>query len=1050
MGLRIDGIAASQAIDTSGESIVIENLDISSLQEGTAELIYEHKSPKDPGSSPLDILGAITYAKKIFTSKDCANDRELQYWKQIELPFLYIQAELFDDHPGSEALAAIIRWYHKRKLPILMRYSIDGNTLQRNKDNPNLLESCIARSVAITVRPCNQSCVSGVLDDDLEASQEGSLEEVQKNGGWMHRLPGVACWVMPEIGDPMQLIKGEQEFIEESEDLTKTMTAGGYGIAPSALTQGGAQQKEDFATRKKAVRRLQASCRDWDGKGSLKDHLEKTLDDVHPEFIEKFCQALDTFHLKKAADLNALLAKAVAGDFAAAQSQPPGAKPTAAPAPVTDPDATNPGVKPPSQQGNQPPAFTQLPPVIKPGDAVRTAPVKTREQRAVDMAAINADAARSNPDAAKLQAIKAPTAVITNKPVQPKAQRSPALRHAQMAQINAEIRMNNPAAAQMQGVVKSEAPLTAGGAVLEANPGMAASIFDSQTSSLVTPRGTFKCTVPPAGEHPLLERTRAGRRLASGSTSDALRLAALMIGTNRPDHELSALVEHCRGVHADSMHEKLDSLGIDPRSSRLSAALMGSGNVLVPGDECLGGMFGLGTSDTDSHDHLHDTLGTSHRLLQDVEGHVGRALGGMSLQDAVSAWALNDESNGNPAVKVVADVLKAEGASADWTLARRARDLFAKWQQRYGQAKARALFMTHLVPILAGTALVKAEAAPAEATHALPTTVNFRGKKVIPGKVSFHDGHLAGKDFSLLGEDKHRYIVSDHENLGRPMGIPKDDEHRAYKVLAQPVAQQERHLTDASHHVTGSDPNIGVGIDFHPEALKQNKFASEGIHAHYGKPPFFTQNALGQRVFVKQKMDSPWADGEGASTAVREAASKNVADFMGLGDYVPATSVIKHPKTGDMYSVQEVVKNGSHGKAKQEHALAAEKLGAMDFITGQIDRTDLNYMHTDEPQGLKLIDNGYGFRYGEESSRPAYAHKQSLKKDFDPATKAWVSSIDPKGLAETMGKSGLSPWHIKAAVSRLTYLKLLHLSGKPITHDHLSRVIPEGTHPEKQ
>ena len=927
MGLKIDGIAASQAIDTSGESIIIENLDISSLQEGTAELIYEHKSPKDPGASPLDILGAITYAKKIFNASDCSNDRERMYWKQIELPFLYIQAELFDEHPGAEALAAIIRWYHKRKLPILMRYSIDGNTLERDKSNPNILRSCIARSVAITVRPCNQSCVSGVLDEDLEAHQDGKVEEVQKSGGFMSRLPGVECWVTPVLNDPMQLIKNEQEFLSETEELEKAVTAGGYDMAPMMLSGGSAQQKEDFAigsARKKAVRRLQASVRDWDGKGSLKDHLEKTLADVHPQFIAKFCEALDSFHLKKSANLAGLLEQAMVSDV----------------------------------------------------------------------------------------------------------------------------------------LVKAESPLTVGGAVIAPNVGMVGPVFDSLTSSLVTPRGTFKMTVPPVGDHKLLARCNAGRKLAAQSPSDALKLTALMIGTNKLDHELPGLLDSLRGVDVEAVHEKLDSLGLDPKSSRLTAALLGASNVLVPGDECHGALFGLGTKDEDSHRHLHDTFSSSHRLLQDVEGHVGRGLNGMSLQDAVSAWALNDESNGDPAVKVVSNVLKSEDPE-HWTLARRCKDLFMRWTQRYGQAKARMLYMTHLVPILtagAGASLQKAEGtadliykglsgnAPAQAS--LPQPVDFRGKKVMPGKLVFHDGHLQGQEFALLGKDdgKKMYIVKDHANLNRPMGIPMDDEHRAFKITSEPKEIKQQLLTDATHHVIGNDPNIGIGIDFHPEAVRANKFSVDGIHASKGLPPFFTKNALGQRVFVKPHLKTPWVEAEGVPAPIRETAAKMIADHLGLGEFVPQTATIKHPKTGELYSVQEVIPNAEHGVlegAKKQHWQNAEKLSAFDFLIGNVDRHGMNFVHTDDKPGLKLFDHGYAFGYHSEYMLPEYVHKTMVNKPFDHQTQLWIAGINPNEFANTMAKAGLSQKHIKAAVARLTYLKLLTVSGKPITHRLLAKSVPE-------
>lgn len=930
MGLKIDGIAASQAIDTSGESIIIENLDISSLQEGTAELIYEHKSPKDPGASPLDILGAITFAKKIFKESDCDNARERMYWKQIELPFLYIQAELFDNHPGSEALAAIIRWYHKRKLPILMRYSIDGNTLKRNDKNPNVLESCIARSVAITVRPCNQSCVSGVLEDDLEAHQDGKVEEVSKSGSFMSRLPGVECWFMPEIGDPMQMIKNEQEFISETEELEKAVTAGGYDMAPTMLTGGSAQQKEDFAKgdafkRKRAVRQLQASVRDWDGKGSLKDHLEKTLQDVHPQFIQKFIESLDSFHMKKAAELTSLLERAMG----------------------------------------------------------------------------------------------------------------------------------------VEELVKGDvAPLSIGGALIQPNAGMVGPVFDSHTASLVTPRGTFKMQVPAVGNHKLLDRCRAGRKLAAGSKSDALKLAALMIGTGKLDHELPPLMQALAGIGPEQVHDKLSSLGLDAKSSRMTAALLGAGDVLVPGDECLGALFGLGDQDDASHDHLHHTLGNSHRLLQDVEGHTGRALNGMSIQDAVSAWALNDESNGDPAVKVVSDVLKAEDDPAHWTLARRCKDLFGRWTARYGQAKARQLYLSHLVPILAAahSSLRKDEVddafdamlgsgEPAPQKHPstkLPTPVSFQGQKVVPGKLTFHDGNLQGKSFALLGENATHYFVQDHENLNRPMAVPKHDEHRAFKVLDKPQKIQEYLKTDASHHVLGHDPNIGIGIDFHDDAMRDNKFADKGIHAGMGTPPFFTTNALGQQVFVKPNLKAYWAKAEGVHTAVRETAAKMLADHVGLGEFFPQTATIKHPKTGELHSVQEVVQNGAHAGPNRAHWADAEKLGAFDFLIGNGDRHNLNFMYTEEPPGMKMIDHGHSFQYGAPQITPDYVHSTMRHKDFDHQTKLWIAGIHPHELGKKMAEAGLNEKHIKAALSRLAYLKLLTVSGKPITHQLLADSVPEG------
>src|SRR4051812_44232935 len=125
-GMIIDGIAASEAIDTSGEILDIRGTDISDLVGGAGCLNWEHRKDSDAGASANDVVGAIIYAKKIFKESDCEDERQQKYWDEVKLPFVYIRAELFDDegHPGAIALASVIRYYNRRKLPILVRYSI--------------------------------------------------------------------------------------------------------------------------------------------------------------------------------------------------------------------------------------------------------------------------------------------------------------------------------------------------------------------------------------------------------------------------------------------------------------------------------------------------------------------------------------------------------------------------------------------------------------------------------------------------------------------------------------------------------------------------------------------------------------------------------------------------------------------------------------------------------------------------------------------------------------------------------------------------------------
>lgn len=318
----IDGIAASEAVDSSGEVLDIKGLDITDLEEGRGTLNYEHRGDSANGASANDVIGHITYAKKIFESKDCSNDRERSYWNKVQLPFVYIQAELFNDegHPGAMAAASLVRYYQKRKLPILMRYSIEGTTLQREG---NKLKRAIAKRVAATMKPCNRSCESGVLSDDTEKGPLTDLKDLLSEKTLNKSVLGS---FETEIDDPVYsdpMAKTD----EDDEDLHKALEAGGFNAAPGTLTQGSALQAENMATTLK--NQTMAAFRDWRGKGDLKKFLKHRLPEASEDFIDHFAKLVEDYQLRKMVQLEDDLIKAVSGKKA--PTAPPVVAPEAKP-----------------------------------------------------------------------------------------------------------------------------------------------------------------------------------------------------------------------------------------------------------------------------------------------------------------------------------------------------------------------------------------------------------------------------------------------------------------------------------------------------------------------------------------------------------------------------------------------------------------------------------------------------------------------------------------------------------------------------------------------
>jgi len=321
----IDGIAASQAIDSSGEILDIEGLDISSVKEGTAQINYEHRSDSSDGASANDIIGHITYAKKIFGPKDCENDRQLKYWNSVQLPFVYIKAELFDGegHVGAQAAAALIRYYHLRRLPLVARYSIEGSTLKREG---NTLKRSIMKRVSLTVKPCNRSCISGVLSDGEkpEASPDAleSLKRFENPG--RAKLGGYEGEFEPVVLDPLQKMRDAVESLREMNNLNKALSAGGFDAVPTTLTGGAALSAENFGDvekRKKFIKnQVLGAVRDWRGRGDLRKFLKHRMPDASEDFINHFAALVEDYQLKKFADLEANLNKAVAGGAVAGKT----------------------------------------------------------------------------------------------------------------------------------------------------------------------------------------------------------------------------------------------------------------------------------------------------------------------------------------------------------------------------------------------------------------------------------------------------------------------------------------------------------------------------------------------------------------------------------------------------------------------------------------------------------------------------------------------------------------------------------------------------------
>lgn len=219
----IDGIGASEHLDSSGESLSIKGMDISSLGGPDSILNWEHGSKERPSQ----VVGKVTFARKILEKSDAKNKRELYFWNKVKKPFVYIKAELFDGlgHSGAQDVVAMLKYKNKDKgenSRLVVGFSVEGGKIE--KEGMTVTKS-IARDIAITVKPCNKVCdaelIEGDVDEDFLYKNQGWDCEILKKGDFVINSKGYRELILEKIakGDVLK-IKTRSDEEEKNEKKT--------------------------------------------------------------------------------------------------------------------------------------------------------------------------------------------------------------------------------------------------------------------------------------------------------------------------------------------------------------------------------------------------------------------------------------------------------------------------------------------------------------------------------------------------------------------------------------------------------------------------------------------------------------------------------------------------------------------------------------------------------------------------------------------------------------------------------------------------------------
>lgn len=229
-GTKFYGIVAAQNKDNVGEEILLDGLE---------DQLRFARDEHDPLSA-FRIIGDISFSKKIYSEKDCENEKELRCWNHAKVPLLYAEGTLFDneDHPNAKAAAAILRYCQNHDSPLKPGFSVDGAIMERrdvggnptqDREKGKILAKTIAHSAAFTVNPCNPKCAGALYLDEPPALQKSItpppayVEALQKSMA-MHSFNEIAPETM--ILQKFQQLKKSLENIMKGHGILKCHNCG--------------------------------------------------------------------------------------------------------------------------------------------------------------------------------------------------------------------------------------------------------------------------------------------------------------------------------------------------------------------------------------------------------------------------------------------------------------------------------------------------------------------------------------------------------------------------------------------------------------------------------------------------------------------------------------------------------------------------------------------------------------------------------------------------------------------------------------------------------
>jgi hypothetical protein len=153
----IECVASTADRDITGESLDISGADISPLLENRGYLNSDHKNDF------THVVGRVLDAKKIMKAEDCDTVTQMNYWKELQKPFIWAKGEIWNGvgHKEADAIASVYKFYMAKNEAPPVKISVEGKTLERG--DAGSLKRTVIKGLALTLHPCNRTTRSEVV-----------------------------------------------------------------------------------------------------------------------------------------------------------------------------------------------------------------------------------------------------------------------------------------------------------------------------------------------------------------------------------------------------------------------------------------------------------------------------------------------------------------------------------------------------------------------------------------------------------------------------------------------------------------------------------------------------------------------------------------------------------------------------------------------------------------------------------------------------------------------------------------------------------------------